>query len=748
MSQLHVPSLPAFSQAPPVEAPPVALQARLSGILSAMPDAVLCFDRSWHISYANGEAIRLSRLETESLADRNFWQIFPGVLGTELERRYRVAMESGQGDRFEYYYPPYDHWVEITLLPTDEGFAAVYRDISERKRSEAQQAAASRHIRHVFEAMPDSVVTVDKDYRFSFANRPAMELCGRDDMVGHNIFEIFPGNLVEPFQSTYRNAMEKRTPGEFEAYHPAPLNKWVRVMAKPFEDGIVIFFSDITVRRLQEQELAASEARYRVLADLNPHAIWMGDAQGNVTYANQRALSYLGLSPEDPQRRWLGAFAPGDRERVVAQWARSLATGEEFEAEALLRQSTTGEYRYWQLRAAPIRDGEGTILYWLGVGQDIHDAKTYTATLRAQQMEAEQRRAELESIYATTPVGLALLDPVDFTFLNLNEHEAEMLGWPRESLIGRPLAEIAPPDKLPGLMELMRSVARGTTVRHQLLEGELTARPGEKRAWSVNYAPVFNEDGSVRAISTASLEITHQKKAEAALVQSEKLAAVGRLASSISHEINNPLEAITNLLYLMGLEPELPDSIRHYVSLAQSELGRVSQIATQTLRFHRQAVAPTLVTAAELVGAVVRLYTGRLANSHIKVEAQYRTETKILCFENDIRQVLNNLIANAIDAMRMGGRLLIRAKATSVPRPGVRISIADTGHGMSAAVAARIFEPFFTTKDLNGTGLGLWISAGIMERHQGWIRVRSSTRAATQGTVFTIFLPYEEADGE
>jgi PAS domain S-box-containing protein len=743
-----VPSPFASPQVRPVEAPSADLQGRLAGILSALPDAVLCIDRSWHITYANPEAIRLSRLEPEHFAERDFWQIFPAVLATELERRYRVAMASGRGDRFDYYYPPYDHWVEITVLPTDEGFAAVYRDVSERKRSDRRQAEAAQHIRHIFEAMPDSVVTVDGDYRFSFANQPAMELCGRDDLVGHNIFDLFPGNLEEPFQSTYRTAMEKRLPGEFEAYHPAPLNKWVRVMAKPFENGIVIFFSDITARRLQEQELAASEARYRVLADLNPLAIWMGDAQGNVTYANRRALAYLGLQPETLSRGWLGAFAPGDRERVIEQWAHALAAGEEFEMEALLRHAATGEYRYWQLSAAPIRGAGGAILHWLGVGQDIHDAKTYTAALRSQQMEAEKRRAEIESIYATSPVGLALLDPVDFTFLNLNEQEAEMLGWPRETLIGRPLGEIAPPDKLPGLMELMHSVAAGATVRHQLLEGELAARPGEKRAWSVNYAPIFNEDGTVRAISTASLEITHQKKAEAALIQSEKLAAVGRLASSISHEINNPLEAITNLLYLMGLEDDLPDGIRNYVSLAQSELGRVSQIATQTLRFHRQAVAPTLVTAADLVEAVIRLYTGRLANSHIKVEAQYRTVTQILCFENDIRQVLNNLIANAIDAMRMGGRMVIRANATSVPRPGVRLSIADNGHGMSAAVAARIFEPFFTTKDLNGTGLGLWISAGIMERHQGTIRVRSSEREGRQGTVFTIFLPCEEKHGK
>jgi PAS domain S-box-containing protein len=507
---------------------------------------------------------------------------------------------------------------------------------------------------------------------------------------------------------------------------------------------------DVTQRHLDQQELVASEARYRVLADLNPQAIWMGDPQGNIIYSNQEFRAYIGedFSAQGPWG-WVLAFAPEDRERVRAAWVHSYTTGTDYDIEARLQRGSGGGYRWWHLRAAPVRDATGAILHWLGVGHDIDDTKTYTATLRAEQIEIERRRAELETIYKTSPVGLALLDPVHFTFLNLNDHEAEMLGAPKERIIGRPLSEIAPPETMPHLFDWLQSAASGKPVRNQLLEGELASRPGERRAWSVNYAPIYNEDGTIRAISTASLEITHQKKAEAALIESEKLAAVGRLASSISHEINNPLEAITNLLYLISLSGDLPEETRLYVNMAQSELSRVSQIATQTLRFHRQAVAPTFVTARDLVEAVTRLYTGRLANSLIRVEARYRTETQILCFENDIRQVLNNLIANAIDAMRHGGRLLVRAHRGQLghgerAHPGVRITIADTGHGMSQTVLARVFEAFFTTKDLNGTGLGLWISAGIVERHQGRIRVRSSDRPGRSGTVFMLFLPCEE----
>jgi PAS domain S-box-containing protein len=326
----------------------------------------------------------------------------------------------------------------------------------------------------------------------------------------------------------------------------------------------------------------------------------------------------------------------------------------------------------------------------------------------------------------------------------LNERQAEIFGIPSEQLIGRRVDELAP---ITGVQEMLHVAAEGHTVRNQIIEGVLPTRPGEHRVWDVSYSPVYADDGGVQAITAAWLEITHLKKAEAALVQSEKLAAVGRLASSISHEINNPLEAITNLLYLISQSENLPEDLRIYIHMAQSELSRVSQIATQTLRFHRQAAKPTWVSPAELLDAVLNLYHGRLTNSGVRVEASYSTDMKVLCFENDIRQVLNNLIANAIDAMRQGGRLVVRAhEATqhSTGKRGVRLTVADTGHGMPEAVRRRLFQPFYTTKGLNGTGLGLWISEGIVKRHRGRMEIRSSQDPVHHGTVFTLFLPAEE----
>jgi signal transduction histidine kinase len=399
---------------------------------------------------------------------------------------------------------------------------------------------------------------------------------------------------------------------------------------------------------------------------------------------------------------------------------------------------------WWRLHAQPVRDEAGIILQWLGVGKDMENSKTATRIKKRGRNKAEVQQAELDVVYQTAPVGLAQFDPITFRYLRLNERQAEFLGLPSDQVVGLRYDDVAP---IAGLQDMLDTAAKGTAVRHRIVEGELPTSPGERRAWDVSHSPVYGVDGKIQAVTAAWLEITHLKRAESALVQSEKLAAVGRLASSISHEINNPLEAITNLLYLISQNDQLPQETKIYVHLAQSELSRVSQIATQTLRFHRQAANPTRVVPAELIEDVLNLYHGRLANSGIRVESHYSSRTRVLCFENDIRQVLNNLIANAIDAMRSGGRLVVRTHSAvdfSSSRQGVRLTIADTGHGMPDTVQTRVFQPFYTTKGMNGTGLGLWISDGIVRRHKGRLRVRSTQHPVRHGTVFSLFLPAED----
>ena len=276
-------------------------------------------------------------------------------------------------------------------------------------------------------------------------------------------------------------------------------------------------------------------------------------------------------------------------------------------------------------------------------------------------------------------------------------------------------------------------------------EEYLYERGDGSQAWvSLTAAPILNEGGAVTGGVVAVSDIDQQKRAEAALIQSEKLAVVGRLAASISHEINNPLEAVTNLLFLAKGSDGVPAEVKGYLEMADGELSRVSQIVSHTLRFHRQSTKPRAVSAKELLDSTLGLYSGRLANSAIVLSVRHRGTATVTCYEGEIRQTLNNLVGNAIEAMRTGGRLLIRTRdacSGKTGQPGVRISIADTGYGMPPDVRKRVFEAFYTTKGIHGTGLGLWISHGIVDKHHGLLHVRSSVQPGRSGTVFQLFLP-------
>ncbi len=250
---------------------------------------------------------------------------------------------------------------------------------------------------------------------------------------------------------------------------------------------------------------------------------------------------------------------------------------------------------------------------------------------------------------------------------------------------------------------------------------------------------------SVKAALHARRHQYESRLSETALRHSERLAIVGRLASSIAHEINNPLEAITNLLYLLNGTP-LNAEQQDYLDIAQRELARVSEIAVNTLTFNRRRDVKGQASIAALLDSVLLLYHGRLAGLNTVVEHRYRNAAPLTCYPGELRQVFANLIANAFDAMRGGGRLLVRERPATHPRTGqdgVRITVADTGEGMSADAKAHLFEAFQSTKGLNGSGLGLWISKGIIDKHSGSIQVRSSSRPESSGTVFSLFVPID-----
>ena len=382
---------------------------------------------------------------------------------------------------------------------------------------------------------------------------------------------------------------------------------------------------------------------------------------------------------------------------------------------------------FWTYSLIPIFDN-GVIAGVFNPYQNITET-----VLAARQRDAVA--AQLSQVLAATRDAVVSVDR-DWCFSYLNATAIATYG-PDRDLIGKHLWTEFPDavyDNSPYVEHYTRAMNEG-------ISGSFEAHyPDPLNMW-IQLEVYPTADGIV----TFSRDISERRLASLALIQSEKLAAVGRLASSIAHEINNPLESVTNLLYLASNSTDVPE-IHRLLNTADQELRRVSIITNQTLRFHKQSSRPQTITCLDLFSTVLTMYEGKLRNAGIQVEKRKRANQPVRIFEGDIRQVLNNLIGNAIDAMPRGGRLLVRSREATnwtTGAKGLTLTIADTGSGIPTALRNKVFEAFFTTKGLAGTGLGLWISKDIVHRHHGALHLRSSQHPSHPGTVFALFLPFD-----
>jgi PAS domain S-box-containing protein len=371
--------------------------------------------------------------------------------------------------------------------------------------------------------------------------------------------------------------------------------------------------------------------------------------------------------------------------------------------------------------------------------QDVTHQRQETEALR-------DREARLNAMYTTSLVYIGLLTP-DGTVIDCNSASLDFAGNTRADVVGKHFASTPWFTATPGAPEVVhRAIACANSGEMFRSELALIRPNGETLLFDFSLTPVRDENGAVVFLVPEGRDVTEIKRTEAALLKSEKLAAVGRLASSIAHEINNPLESVMNLIYLARQAP--PADADRYLEIADQEIRRVSIIANQTLRFHKQASKPQAATSADLFSTVMSIYEGRLHNAHVRVEKRFRTDEPVICFQGDVRQVLNNLVANALEAMPFGGRLLIRSRKGrdwKTQKAGLVLTIADNGTGIQPSVLKHIFDAFFTTKGTAGNGLGLWVSHEIVDRHHGKLRVRSAQHLGRNGTTFTFFLPFDPA---
>lgn len=397
---------------------------------------------------------------------------------------------------------------------------------------------------------------------------------------------------------------------------------------------------------------------------------------------------------------------------------------------------------YWTFSYSPVRDPAGNVR-----GTLVTTTETTARVLLEQKLTQEQGR--LADLFEQAPAFFAVLRGPDHIFEMTNPLYQELIG--ERDVIGKTVREALPEAEEQGFFILLDRVYRtGEAFVGQAVPVDVVRGPRhvlEERFVNFVYQPRLDADGAVSGIIVLGVDVTEGKRIEKALMQAEKIAAVGRLASSIAHEINNPLEAVTNLLFLIETAKEDAERLR-YLAQAQAELSRVARISTQTLRFHRQATKAKSTSMHDVLDSVLTLTRGQVNNAQIHLETRYRADRQIIAYEADLRQVFANLVGNALDASKQDGRIRITVRDATdwtTGEQGINVSVADNGAGMSEETRQRIFEPFYTTKSTTGTGLGLWVSDEILRNHRAKVRVRSCQDPKRHGTIFSIFFPIEAA---
>ncbi|HWE84835.1 MAG TPA: ATP-binding protein [Terracidiphilus sp.] len=307
------------------------------------------------------------------------------------------------------------------------------------------------------------------------------------------------------------------------------------------------------------------------------------------------------------------------------------------------------------------------------------------------------------------------------------------------SVLDRDWVEIWSVEDRPRIRAALEEAASGKIGSFQ---ADCPTFHGDPRSWDVRITAYPDAAGNIDSLIAVSRDVTALRQAQTAAIHAEKLSTAGRMAATIAHEINNPLEAVTNFIYLAQIDKRIPEDVRHQLEAADRELTRIAHIARQTLGFYRSTSTNRWLTVADLIGDALMVYERRLRNKELNVEISVPRDLQVYGRDGEVRQVLLNLTANAIDACAQGGRIWIRAqrsrKWTNGLGEGVRFTIADNGSGMSPETQRRVFAPFFTTKADVGTGIGLWVTKCLVEQRGGAIRFRSRQGA---GTVMSFFLP-------
>lgn len=472
----------------------------------------------------------------------------------------------------------------------------------------------------------------------------------------------------------------------------------------------------------------------RAFFDASVDFVYIKDLEGKYIAMNAAGAHSLGLSPDQvtgkSDRELFGAetalrWAAEDRQLLLQRRSMSVK-------DAVVLD---GHQMFLHTVKAPWLDASGEIIGIVGVTRDVTDSKLAEKALRT----VESR---FQKLFASDLMGIHIPDRFG-AITEANDEFLRITGYTRADLeAGLVRWDNMTPSEYSALDQahIAEAAVRGSCTPY---EKEYVRKDGTRVPIMCGYTLL---EGSSDQYIAFIQDLTDLRKSEEALRQAEKLATASRFAASMAHEINNPLAAVTNLIYLALSDGDLNPQTRELLESADHELARVSRVVTQTLRFHKQLTAPLRADLAEIMDSVFPLFTSRMHQQDITIVRDFKPGYPLLCFHNDLRHAFANLVGNALDALQAAGRIQVRIRRgcrwSKTSQSGIIVTVADNGHGIPDAMQKRLFEPFLTTKEETGTGLGLWATQSIVRKHRGHISVRTSTGLQRHGTVFRLFFPH------
>ena len=581
------------------------------------------------------------------------------------------------------------------------------------------------------------------DYRWRYINDYFVRMTGRSsqsDFLGRTLRESLPETGQQGFFEVLEKACASGEACKVLEMKLA-LNRRGPELAKeryfdfgfqpvPGAEGrpsvLLVHVLEVTPNVVARKALEENAERLRLAQSAAQIGTWEWDPVEDARTLSPELYRIFGTSRSDPDstRKWQERVFADDWPAVQRQMAAGHRRGSmEFEYRYLHPEKGM---RWFYCKGRRVR-GE-TRMY--GIVQDITPRKV-----------AEESSQRLAAIVQSSDDAIASKDLTGIV-TSWNRAAERMFGYTAEEIVGRSITMIIPPELLEDEAKILSTIALGESIDH--FETVRLTKSGERIDVSLTVSPVRDETGTIVGAAKIARDITQQKKAERALRTSERLASVGRLAATVAHEINNPLEAITNLIYL-AKSASSPEDVTKFLLMAEDELARVSHLTRQTLGFYREPKPAAGIAVGELIESLASVFSSRARNRDVEIRAETQPEAAKLIVPAELRQVVANLVANSMDAMDTGGLVRIRASLGRQWRgegePGVRLTVADTGSGIPQSIRAKMFEPFFTTKKDVGTGLGLWVCKGIVENNRGAITLKSCAHPGRSWTAFSVFLP-------